>query len=427
MKKLKHGIALGLLLAFLCVTSAGAAPVKLVVWDWIQSRIDLLKTYTAEYTQMNPDVTFEFQPLSLGQYPDKLTASLAAGIPPDLLFFHNGFTSQFSGSLEPFPENLFPLAQIRADHIAFDQAYLIKPGDKQFYFLPAGITTGVIFYNKDLWDAAGLAAAPKTWDDLRLAGRKLTRRAGDGKLQVAGLSINGSIWTMFTDMVYQQGGWLFNEKGNGANIDTVEGRRALNYMADVVFSDRSSNVTESGFDIAKGNVGLQYKWAWYRDTLDKVKDLRYGVMPIPSFTGSMAPAIGRNNYEPSFAVPKGLDKAHRDAAFKFLRWLYDQDSYWVAMNIQNGRVPGKTRLWRNDQVRLDPTESVLAAMAPYTVFPGELPKYQWETPMGTLSSNFLKQTNSVEAILAETQRMVDARLAETPAAWVVERRYSTPK
>lgn len=400
-----------------------AEEITLVVWDWQGFRNDQLKPYAEEYSRLNPHIKFEFQIVPLAQYPDRLTAALAAGVAPDLLHFHNKYTSQFVPFLEPFPEDLFPIEKMREEYLAFDQAFIIDEEEGRFYFLPAGIMTGVIFYNKDLWVEGGLEPDIRTWDELRVAGRKLTRRADDGTLEIAGLSLRGAEWTGLTDMIYQQGGWLFNKDGTRAYLDTPEARRAYEYFSEVFFVDRSSNLHESGFDIARGNIATQYKWAWYREPLDE-SDVNYGVMAIPTFTGSMLPAVGRNNYEPSFAVPKGLKPGHTEAAFEFLRWLYEQDGYHIEIN--KGRIPGKLSLWSHDAVRFDPTLQVLATMAPYTIFPGELPGYQWEQPMGALASDFVNQKNAPEILLKQTEDLINARLAETPAAWVVERRYTPP-
>src|SRR5690606_38241124 len=212
-----------------------AEEITLVVWDWQGFRNDQLKPYAEEYSRLNPHIKFEFQIVPLAQYPDRLTAALAAGVAPDLLHFHNKYTSQFVPFLEPFPEDLFPIEKMREEYLAFDQAFIIDEEEGRFYFLPAGIMTGVIFYNKDLWVEGGLEPDIRTWDELRVAGRKLTRRADDGTLEIAGLSLRGAEWTGLTDMIYQQGGWLFNEDGTRAYLDTPEARRAYEYFSAVFF------------------------------------------------------------------------------------------------------------------------------------------------------------------------------------------------
>lgn len=70
---------------------------------------------------------------------------------------------------------------------------------------------------------------------------------------------------------------------------------------------------------------------------------------------------------------------------------------------------------------------LLANAAPYTVFPGELPNYQWEKPLIDMSNGILRRTAAPATLLEDTQRVVNTRLSEAPAAWVVERRYGSTR
>src|SRR5690606_19509951 len=83
-------LPIGRLLAALVLVLSLALPVlaaeeiTLVVWDWQGFRNDQLKPYAEEYSRLNPHIKFEFQIVPLAQYPDRLTAALAAGVAPDL-------------------------------------------------------------------------------------------------------------------------------------------------------------------------------------------------------------------------------------------------------------------------------------------------------------------------------------------------------
>ena len=63
------------------------------------------------------------------------------------------------------------------------EAYKTPDG---YYGLPRDFQTIVLFYNKDMFDAAGVAypTADWTYDDLRNAAKKLTMVGADGKRPV---------------------------------------------------------------------------------------------------------------------------------------------------------------------------------------------------------------------------------------------------
>lgn len=48
--------------------------------------------------------------------------------------------------------------------------------DGKIYYIDFGVMTGAIYYNKDMWKAAGLTEddIPKTWDEFREVAKKLT-------------------------------------------------------------------------------------------------------------------------------------------------------------------------------------------------------------------------------------------------------------
>ena len=141
-----------------------------------------------------------------------------------------------------------------------------------------------------------------------------------------------------------------------------------------VFSSTTATSARSGFDIAR-ETSLRNISGRYREPLDE-SDVNYGVMAIPTFTGSMLPAVGAATTSPALPCRRDWKPGHTEAAFEFLTGC-EQDGYHIEIN--KGRIPGKLSLWSHGAVRLDPTLQVLATMAPYTIF-GELPGYQWEQP-----------------------------------------------
>ena len=57
--------------------------------------------------------------------------------------------------------------------------------DGKVYYIDYGIMTGSVYYNKDMWEAAGLTDAdyPKTWDEMREVAKKLTIKEGNSFVQ----------------------------------------------------------------------------------------------------------------------------------------------------------------------------------------------------------------------------------------------------
>ena len=83
-----------------------------------------------------------------------------------------------------------------------------------YYGLPRDFQTIVLFYNKDMFDAAGMAypTASWTWDDLRAAAKQLTLdKNGDGIADQYGFSCD--LWDMelcWSEAIWAYGGEVIN-------------------------------------------------------------------------------------------------------------------------------------------------------------------------------------------------------------------------
>jgi len=402
---------------------AEAEKFTLTVWDWHSPRMDLLKPYLDEYQKLNPNVQFKTLILPWAEFWKKLLVGIAGKIVPDLTMFHNAQTSVFIDHLAPFPSDLFPLDKMRKEYFTFDTSFVFKD---QFKFFPGGVMSSVIYYNVDLWKAAGMGVPPRTWAELRDTAKKLTRRDAKGKLEVAGIQFlgDGYLQYIWEDFKYQQGGWIYNEAGTGVEWDTHAGLKPLKFLRGLIFDDK---VTEPGFLPFTEAFGTQkaamvYAWTWFTGWVQfYYPDLKFSVFVLPTETGGDLPARARNNYECDYAVPKAVPEKNKTEVFKLIKWLYDQDEFHIKMNKVLARVPGKLDLWDHPEIKKDSVLSILAKQVPYTIFPGERPSWI-DTVLGNMETRIVQGIVPEEALkLAQTEG--DREFKEKPTKWIVERQY----
>ena len=95
-----------------------------------------------------------------------------------------------------------------------------------------------MYYNTDMWAAAGLTEAdiPTTWDEFREVAKKLTIRDENGNLVQAGFSYNGGIQGDVLGMKYQYGQNLFNEDGT-ASINNEAMKNVITRLHDMYVVD----------------------------------------------------------------------------------------------------------------------------------------------------------------------------------------------
>jgi multiple sugar transport system substrate-binding protein len=190
------------------------------------------KAQIAAYTGEHPEVQITAKPIPAGEYARQLLDSAD--------------TSATDIDLFVSADSLAPALIDRK--IALDLQSLLggrpalKPADFEpaalaawqrgaaLYGLPADAVPQVLFYNQDLFEAAGVAApAPGwTWDDWLAKARQLTVRSGGS------VSRYGTALTQWSAMVWGNGGELLNETGTQTLLSSPEAIAGVQFAADMV-------------------------------------------------------------------------------------------------------------------------------------------------------------------------------------------------
>lgn len=403
----------GLLLG-LCAGFAQAKTIRLEAWDYVPQRVAFFQQKANEYRKVNPNVEIKVQVVPLADYWTKLTTSMVANIPPDMFVHHPSQIARYEKWLSPFPKDLFPVKEMER-HMSFRSGFL---QDGEFTLYPVGMLTSLVFYNRDLWDQAGLGAAPKTWNQLRTAGKKLTRRGGDGRMQVAGFSFANELQLVWTDLNYQLGGFYYAKDKKNVAWDTPDGRQALS-MVEEMLKDGISDVTEQ-VTFAAGTRAMEYGWGWKRAGFKDTKGLNFGVFMLPTLEGGNVKARARSNVALGFAVPKNTPADRKAETFKFLKWLYGNDEFFVELNALMGTVPSRTSLWKNPLVLKDETFRATVQQLPLTVLTGEIPGWA-DQFLIEMQNKILKQGVAPRVALTQAQDKAEVEIKKNPPMWVIER------
>lgn len=403
-------------LALAVGTVASAKKVQLQVWDWYKDRMDLLKPKVEAYQKLNPNVEIKMSITDWGTYPSKVLASVIGGAPPDIIQFHNSWTGQLIKVLAPFPPEYFPTSRMSDEYYQFNTAFRMKDG--KFYFFPDGVMTSLIFYNTRLWSQAGLASTPRTWDEMRMVAKKLTQVDNAGKITIGGFFFTP--YLLFDDINYQNGGSIYNDNHTGVSWNTDEGRKAISLVGNMAISDGIRPLA-GAFETNK--TAMQYNWTWYKSGLLKLpaQKLSWATFPIPTSNGGDTDIRARNNYECGYAVTANARGGKKNEAFRFLKWLYSDDNWYVKLNDVMGRFPGKKSLWTRPELVNDVVHKSLAKQVPYTMFPGERPAWI-DTALGTMESDILSKKLSPLEALKKAQTEGDKQWKIQPPKWIVEKR-----
>ncbi len=260
-KKITSLVLLALLFSgFGCGNNEAAvasAPVKLTIWGVFDDASNY-KSVIAAYRVVHPNVSIDFREFRYDEYEKELVRGIAEGKGPDIFLVHNTWMERYKSLMEPMPatvtigyqevrgsikkevvdvlrtENTLSERALKSDFVdvvASDVIRPYQPDDKtaptnRIFGLPAGLDTLVLFWNKDLFNAAGIAGAPTTWTAFQDAVTKLTKVDKDGKIVQAGAGIGTSknverATDILSLLMLQNGTEMVSADGRTATLDKV--------------------------------------------------------------------------------------------------------------------------------------------------------------------------------------------------------------
>jgi multiple sugar transport system substrate-binding protein len=257
----------------------------------------LVAAFKAQYP--NIDVDLRHVP-SDSDYQQQLTAGFSAGAPPDVMLLNYRRVAQFSkvGGLEPLNSYLSKSDLLRESDFyaptieAFTQ-------DGKLWCIPQNVSSLVIYYNRDLFDAAGLAYPGDGWthDDFLAAAQALTLDLdGDGQIDQYGVGIDASL-PRLAPFVWQQGGDLVDDPvhPNRLTLDSPETLAAFQWFVDLqvkyhVVPDSVAETTESSESrFLNGTLAMFFDSRRGTPTFRTITTFQWDIAPLP--IGTQAASI----------------------------------------------------------------------------------------------------------------------------------------
>lgn len=217
--------AAALALSGCAASDSGSAdgPVTITYTNFISNdgNEENLQAIVDAFEEENPDITVEVTTLPYADYGTALQTDLAAGTVSDVfdIEYANYAQYQANGVLAELPVE---------NPDAYRQSVLeAYQTDGVQYALPSSFSTVVLFYNSDLFDAAGLEypTSDWTWADEQAAAEALT----DAAAGVWG-SHQPVSFHEYYKVLAQNGGEFLNEDGTEVAFNSPEGIEAAEWL-----------------------------------------------------------------------------------------------------------------------------------------------------------------------------------------------------
>ncbi|MFI6740790.1 ABC transporter substrate-binding protein [Nonomuraea sp. NPDC050451] len=271
------------------------------------------------FEKENPKVDVVVETAPFDEYFTKLQTSIAGGTAPDTfeLNYENFVTYASAGSL-------LDLGGVAGDGdtsvYAQESLNAFKRDGKQ-YALPASFSTVVLFFNKDLFEKAGVAlpTADWTWADEQAAAAKLT----DRKKGVYG-DFQPVQFFEFYKTLKQAGGEFLSADGKKAAFDSPQGVRAAQWLVSKVGKTMPTETEIGGtadYDtnlFKSGKLAMWHNGIWQFAGLKDVP-FEWDVVVEPG-DAAKASAVFHN------AVAASATTKHSKEAWAWARFLSSSDT-----------------------------------------------------------------------------------------------------
>jgi len=291
-------------------TGDSTEPVTITYSNFISNggNEDNMAAIVAAFEKDNPGITVDVTTLPYGDYFTALQTDLVAGTQADVFDIEYANYKAYVESGVAAPIEGIDAAKYRDSLI---QAYQT---DGTQYAVPTSFSTVVLYYNKDLFDAAGVSypTADWTWKDEQAAAEAITDKSKD-------------IWGDYQPFTYneyfktvaQAGGSFLSEDGSKVNFNTPEGVEAAKWLVNKVGNTMPAAgdaSTDSDADLfSTGHLAMWHTGIWMFASMQDVP-FNWDIVVEPGLTRQASHLF-------SNAVMVSANTKHMAAAAKWADYL----------------------------------------------------------------------------------------------------------
>lgn len=316
-------------------TGGPKEPVKIQFWhnyDAGAGQIDVLNELIAKFESENTNIKVNPVYLEWSALKNNVVAGATTGMLPDVLRGDIGFVPQFQ-SLNVLTEmSALPDYKAVAATVMDAPNSTAKMGDK-FYGIASNTNTKILFYNKKMFEAAGLTV-PATQEEMWNAAKALSKGKTIGFVEAwTGVwNIGQLIWSNGGDVLapdYSTATGYINGPAAVAAVQKLADLYKAKALTGPSLDPGAAGDTDGW---AAGTYAMEIDGPW-RATLAQAANIDIGAAKLPSGSAGSIGVLGGED----FMMFQTSDDAHKEAAWKFIRFMAGKDAQ-VAM-AKVGQMP----------------------------------------------------------------------------------------
>ena len=302
---------------------------------WLKALDEMFKAFG----EANPGLTATVQSAPWEEFWSRQEARLAAGNPSDLSigdpgFFgryaHKGFYMDLGSYVERDQVNLDDWFEVTVNDSRYDSATGIV-GQGVLYGMPATYVGLLLYYNEDLFDAAGMAYPDDTWtrDTLTEMSLALTKDGAGVSSGTAAFNADDIVqWGITHNLGYgmavhtwSNGGDLINAEQTACLMTEPQTVEVFDWF-DKLLHEYHANPTPAQLEglpnpLQVGKVAMSMDGSWNVDYYVANLEFNWDIAPVP--LGNKG--LDRITYAGTNTLHLFKDSAHPEEAWKLLQFM----------------------------------------------------------------------------------------------------------
>ena len=297
-------------------------PITLHFWNvFTGSDGDILREIVDKYNDTNTDnIKIEMDIMPNDTLQQKLPAAIATNTAPELVLFgvENLAPYVSNDSLEDISD-FWETTGVDKNNF-LENVTELSYVDGKLYGTPMQYNVSYLYWNKDLFEAAGLDpnTPPTTLEELADYAVKLT----DPSKNQYGLALPTN--ATYMQFLWANGGDADDPNTNTNLLNSEANLKTLEWLQDLAVNKKVTPLNITGADadtmLQAGQIAMYMSGPWQINGL-RTQGINFGIAPcVAGSAGAYSPAGGC-----SYVIPKGTDAAKKEAAYKFMKyWLTDE-------------------------------------------------------------------------------------------------------
>ncbi|WP_206919294.1 ABC transporter substrate-binding protein [Alicyclobacillus suci] len=307
-------------------TGSSSQPVTITFWYGVGDTLSTdIQQMVSEFNKTHPNIkvvaTYQGSYSGGGEEQQKLLAAIKAGDPPDIAQIEVHAMPLFASSGQL--ADLSPLMQqssVDKPSNFLDGMLVSTQFNGDYYGVPFNRSVPVFYYNKTLFQKAGISNPPATWDELVADAKKLTSGSGSNKVYGFEPLVD---WWPWEYAVMSGGGSILSSDNSKATFDTAAATNILSKEQELVKGGYSNVETGPQYWDLMTQDFIHGKAAMDIDSIGSAGEVSSGIGNKFDWGTAILPKDKTLAVPPGggdVAIMNGISDAKKQAAWQFIQW-----------------------------------------------------------------------------------------------------------